>query len=335
VVISKIKIGSEEEGIKVSKLGKAGIIVFFLLSVGVVISALKIVGNIEQNRKTIEQLNVSLEKNKAELTKVKEEKTTLQQELKSEKELKEKIQRELSRKINELQGALSGEKAEKIVWQNKFKTLMKQKTALESKYRNVRQTVLNLQDRLKKISPKVQSPVAGAPSTKITSLPSRKIGGEVMIIAKPFLTLALNKEAVAGLQPALSVYQRGRLIQQLSTRGVRYATVIVRVSGNESLKGIRDNDRIKLSLSPGVKGLFTSPGMKGKILDVIRPGFLNIDLGREGLDRVQPILLVYRGGELFRRIRLAGLDHLTISVETVAGTNIRAIRKRDIVQLTP
>ncbi len=319
-----------------SKLGKTGIIVFFLLSLGVVISALKVVGNIEQNRKTIEQLNTSLENTKAELTKTKEEKAILKQELKSEKELKERIQRELSRKINELQGDLRREKAEIIAWQNKLQAVVKQKTELESKYKKARQTVLNLQEMLKKTSLNGKIPVAGVPSTKkINVLPSKKIGGEVMIIAKPFLTLALNKEAVAGLHPALSIYQRGRLIKQLSTKGIRYATVIVRVSGNESLKGIRANDRIKLSLSPGVKGIFTSPGMKGKILDVIRPGFLNIDLGREGLDRVQPILLVYRGGELFRRIKLTGLDHLTISVETVAGTNIRAIRKRDRVQLTP
>lgn len=325
----------KREGIKVSKLGKIGIIVLFLLSLGAVISALKVVGNIEQNRKTIEQLNTSLEKTKAELTKVKEEKATLAQELKSEKELKERIQRELSRKINELQVDLRGQKAETIAWQNKFKALMKQKTELESKYKKARQTVLNLQEMLKKTSLSGKIPLAGAHSTKIKVLPSKKIGGEVIFIAKPFLTLVLNKEAVAGLQPALSIYQRGRLIKQLSTKGIRYATVIVRVSGNESLKGIRESDRIKLSLSPGVKGIFTSSGMKGKVLDVIRPGFLNIDLGREGLDRVQPILLVYRGGELFRRIRLTDLNHLTISVETAAGTSIRAIRKRDIVQLTP
>ncbi len=319
-----------------SKSGKIGIIVLFLLSIGAVVSALKIVGNIEQNRKTIEQLNTSLENTKAELTKTKEEKATLKQELKSAKELKERIQRQLSRKINELQGELRGQKAETITWQNKFKALVRQKTELESKYKKARQTVLNLQNRPKNISSNVQTPVASeVPSTGVTSLPSKKVGGEVRIIAKPFLTLALSEEAVAGLHPALSIYQRGKLIKELATKGIRYATVIVRVSGNESLKGIRENDRIKLSLSPGVKGIFTSPGMKGKILDVVQPGFLNIDLGREGLDRVQPILLVYRGGELFRRIRLMGLDHLTIVVETVTGTSIRGIRKRDIVKLTP
>ena len=318
-----------------SKLGKTGIIVLFLLSIGAVISALKIVGNIEQNWKTIEQLNTSLETKKAELTKVKEEKATLQQELKSEKELKERIQRELSRKINELQGALRREKADKIAWQNKFKALVKQKTELENRYKKAQQSVLNLQKRLNQISSNVQTPVAEAHSTGITSLPSKKIGGRVRIIVKPFLTLALNKEAVAGLHPALSIYQRGKLIKELSTKGIRYATVIVRVSGDESLKGIRENDRIKLSLSPGVKGIFTSPGMKGKVLNVIKPGFLNIDLGREGLEKVQPILLVYRDGKLFRRIRLTSLDHLTIIVEAVTGTSIKGIRKRDLVKLTP
>ena len=185
--------------------------------------------------------------------------------------------------------------------------------------------------RAKGLVREVRKAVAAAPREALP-LPSRKIGGEVRVVAQPFFSLELDREVVIGLQPALSIYRRDELVKKLAIRGIRHVALIARVARGESLQGIRENDQVNLSLSPGVREMFSSP-LEGEVLDVIRPGFLNINLSKEGLGDVEPTLSVYRDGELFRKIELKDIDHLSITVEAIAS--IKGIRKRDIVRLTP
>jgi len=319
----------------VSKAGKVGTIIFFLFSVGVVISALKLVGNIEEKRKEVDKLTVSLQAKETDLARVREEKTTLEKELETERDLKEQIQREMNLKIQGLLQKVAGEKEEKIAWKNKFEDLVETKNTLENKYREVQQLALNLQEMLKKSPPDVKTQVLKIPSSCSPSLLSKKIGGEVLIIAKPFLSLALDEKELAGLQPTLSIYRKGKLIKELATQGIRYATVVARVDAAEALKGIKNDDRVSLLLSPGTTEMFGSSSMEGKVLDIISPGFFNIDLGKEGLENIQPVLLVYREDALFKKIALRDIEHLTVVVEIVKGTSIKGIRKADIVKLIP
>lgn len=317
-----------------SKAGKVGTIVFFLFSIGAVITALKVVGDIEDGRKKIEDLTVSLNEKKAELVRVMEEKTTLEGDLRRERELKEEMRRKLSQKIEELREEVKEEKEKKVAWKNKFEDLVKTRIELGNKYREAQQTILNLQAMLKESPPDVKPQVIEDSLAETSPLLlSRRIGGEVMVIAKPFLSLELDREEIADLQLTLSIYRKGKLIKELATKGIRYTTLIARVSEEESLEGIRENDRVNLSLTPGVTGIFNSSRMEGEVLDVINPGFLNIDLGEEGLGNVEPTLLVYRGGELFRKIELKDMDHLTIVVEASEGTAVKGVKKKDIVKI--
>ncbi len=91
---------------------------------------------------------------------------------------------------------------------------------------------------------------------------------------------------------------------------------------------------MSLLLLPGVPGMFGSSPMEGEILDVINPGFLNIDLGQEGLENVGPTLSIYRGGKLFRKIELEKMEHLTAMVEVDKGAGIEEIREKDIVKIS-
>ena len=314
-----------------SKKGKVGAIVFFLFSIGAVIFALKLIGNIEESRREIRKLTISLEDRNAELVRVREEKVTLREELKGEKELKEEIQRKLGRRIKELQEEVRREREEKVALKKKLEEPLKARVEWEEKHRELQQTIANLRARLEELPPGVEEQVV---EILPVELPSVKMEGKVTVVAKPFLSLELNREVVAALKPALSIYRRNELIRKLDTKGIRHVNLVARVALEKSLQGIRENDQVKLSLFPGVAEMFTAPRMEGEVLDVIRPGFLNIDLGREGLENVEPILLVYRDGELFRKIELKDMDSLTIMVEAVEGANIRGIRERDIVKLT-
>ena len=328
-----------------SKSGKVGVIVLFLFSIGAVISSLRVIGNIEEKRKEIGELTTSLEETSAELEKTsdeleetstelddaREEKTTLEGELKKEKESKEEIQKELNQKIEkigELERKVEAEEEEKIAWKNKFEERARAMTELENKHKKAQQMVSNLQARLKGLPPGVEEQV-------VEAVPPVRIGGRVMVVARPFLSLELNQEVADDQKPTLSIYRKGSLIKELAVKKIRGAVLIAWVSPEESLKGIREDDQVSLGLSPGAPGIFSLPHMEGEVLDVISPGFLNIDLGQEGLKNIEPTLSVYRGGELFGKIELKGMDRLTVSVEVVEGTNIGRIKKRDIVKLIP
>ena len=65
-------------------MSKAGKAVFFILSIVAVILALKLIGSVKESQKEIENLTVSLENEKAELSKVREEKAVLMKELDKE-----------------------------------------------------------------------------------------------------------------------------------------------------------------------------------------------------------------------------------------------------------
>ena len=318
-----------------SKLKKVGTILFFLFSIGAVISTLRIIGNIEENRKEIDSLTVSLQEKNEELTQVRKEKASVEDELEKEKELKEEMRKELNQKIEELQGKVKEEQGKTVVWKNKFADLEKEKTELENKYKGQQQVISSLQEMLKKSSPNVAVQTANVPSLNVSSLPSKKIEGEVMVVADPFLSLRLGKEAVAGFQPRISIYRKGKLVKEFDSRGVRWAALIVKVGDGESLEGIKESDRVDLSLSPEVTKLFNTSRVEGKVLNVVRPGFLNINLGKEYLEDVQPILLVYRNGELFRKIKLKDIDRLTIVVEAAEGTSVKDIRGKDKAILIP
>ncbi len=318
-----------------SKKGKVGAIVFFLLSVGVVIFALRIIGDIEERRKEIERLTASLEERKVGLVSIKEERANLEKELEGVGGLKEKIERELGQEIIRLREEVGMEKEEKVALEKRFEELGKERATLEERYQQARQALVKLRVRLGELPPVVEEQVVEVPvPPEDLLLPLKKIGGEVINVVWPFLSLELDREVVAGLQPALSIYRRDELIRELNAKRIRHMTLVARVAVENVLQGIRENDQVKLSLSPGVTEMFTAPRIEGEVLDVIRPGFLNIDLGREGLENVEPILLVYRDGELFRKIKLKDMDRLTIMVEIVEEVDIRRIRERDIVKLT-
>ena len=315
-----------------------GTVVFFLFSIGIAISALRIIGNLEEGRKEIEGLTTSLEERNAELTNVKEERATLEKELEGEREqlererrLKEKLHRELNQKITELQGEVRREKEEKAALERGFEELKKERAGLEERYQKARQALVSLEVELEEPPPGVEEQVVEVLPPEI---PPVLVGGEVVSVAGPFLSLELDREVVAGIQPILSIYRRDELIKKLASQGIRGATLVARVAPEEDLEGIRKNDQVALGFSPDVAEMFILPYMEGEILDVIRPGFLNINLGREGLEDVQPILSVYRDGELFRKIELKDLNHLTILVEAVEEVNVRGIRERDRVKLT-
>lgn len=335
-----------------SKKGKVGTIIFFLLSIGITISALKIIGNIEEGRKEIERLTASLEETMAELASVKEERTVLEEELELEREclekerrLTEKLQRELSQKIREIGGlreeveGLQREvrrgKEEKDALGKRFEELEKERAELEERYQDAQQVIANLQVKLEVKLGELLPPVENIAVEDLPmELPLVLVEGKVINTAWPFLNLELNSEVVADLKPALSIYRRNRLIKELDTKRIKGATIIVKVALEGDLEGIGENDQVALGFSQNVEEMFILPYMEGRILDVIRPGFLSINLGREGLEDAEPILLVYRDGELFRKIGLKSLDNLTILVETVEGTNIRGIREEDTVRLT-
>lgn len=314
-----------------SKLGKVGAILFFLFSVGIVISALKIIGNIEEGRKEIERLTTSLEERKAELASVKEERAVLEKELERVKGLKEKIERELNQKITELQEEMKREKEEKAILEKRFEEMVEEMAELEERYQEAQRVIADLGARLEELP---REEIVQLPPEALLLLPPIRVEGEIVNVAWPFLSLELDREVVAALKPALSIYRRNELIRELDTKGIRHVNLVARVALEKSLQGIRENDQVKLNLSPGVAEMFTAPRMEGEVLDVIRPGFLNINLGREGLENVEPILLVYRDGELFRQIELKDMDRLTIIVEAVLEANLRGIRERDIVKLT-
>ncbi|MCD5397421.1 hypothetical protein LR003_00605 [candidate division NPL-UPA2 bacterium] len=313
-----------------SKKGKIGAIVFFLFSIGVVIFALKLIGSIEEGRKEAERLTASLEERKVELVSVKEERVALEKELERARGLKEKIERELSQKITELQEEIGREREEKVALKKRLEEPLKVRVKWEERYRELQQTIANLQARLEELPPVVEEQIV---EILPVELPFVLVEGEVVSIASPFLNLELNREVAAALKPALSIYRRNRLIRELDTKGIRYVNLVARVAVEKSLQGIRENDQVKLSLSPGVAEMFVAPRIEGEVLDIIRPGFLNINLGRKGLENVEPVLLVYRDGELFRKIELKDMDRLTIMVEAVLEANLRGIRERDTVKL--
>lgn len=313
-----------------SKKGKIGAIVFFLFSIGAVIFALKLIGSIEEGRKEAERLTASLEERKVELVSVKEERVALEKELERARGLKEKIERELSQKITELQEEIGREREEKVALKKRLEEPLKVRVKWEERYRELQQTIANLQARLEELPPVVEEQIV---EILPVELPFVLVEGEVVSIASPFLNLELNREVVAALKPALSIYRRNRLIRELDTKGIRHVNLVARVAVEKSLQGIRENDQVKLSLSPGVAEMFAAPRMEGEVLDIIRPGFLNINLGRKGLENVEPVLLVYRDGELFRKIELKDMDRLTIMVEAVLEANLRGIRERDTVKL--
>lgn len=328
-----------------NKLGKVGTIVFFLFSIGIVISALKIVGNSEEKREEIERLTTSLEERNAELAQSKEEKAALETELEQERErlererrLKERIERELNQEIKELreevqdlQKEVRSEKEDKAALEKRFEELEKELAELEERYQKAQQTLTDLQARPGELPPRVEEPV-------VEILPPRPylilVAGEVINVAQPFLSLELDREVVAGLMPALSIYREDELIKALVIRDIHHVTLVARAAIEKSLQGIEETDQVKLSLSPGVTEMFTAPRMEGKVSGVIRPGFLNINLGQEGLENIEPILFIYREGELFRKIELKELNRLTLMVEAIEGANVRGIREGDRVTLT-
>ncbi len=320
-----------------SKIGKVGVIVFFLFSIGAVISAFKLIGNIEEGQKKIEGLNITLQEKSSALVKIEEENATLKKEIEKERGLKEEIQRELNRKITNILKEAEKDKAEKIAWKNKFEDLKKTRTELENKYKEAQQAILNLREMLRESSPNIRANKVVKVPQQPSILPKEMIGGRVLVVAKPFLSLALDRDVVSGLHPVLSIYRKGELVRELDTKGIQYVTFIAGVSPGESslLEGIKKNDRVTLNLLPGATGIFGSTFMKGEVLDVISQGFLNIDLGKEGLGNIEPVLSVYRDNKLFKKIVLKNIDHLTVVVEAGAGTKVKGIRKKDMVKFTP
>lgn len=315
-----------------SKVGKVAIIVFFLFSIGAVISALKIIGNIEDNRAKIETLSLSLKEKETELAGVTKEKVALEEGLKREKSLREVMEKRLSQRIDELRKAVDREEGAKVSWKNKFDNLTKKQIGLERKYKEAKQIILNLKELLKGSSPDIRPQVSKTPS-QVVSVPSEEIGGKIIAVVSPLLSVELNEDVVAGIRPTLFIYRKGKLVGELATKGIRYATLIAIADEGESLRGIRENDRVSLSLSPGATEIFNSPNVEGKVLNVINPGFLNIDLGKEVLRDLKPVLLVYRGGKLFKKIKLKDMDHLTVVVEVVGEANIKGVRDKDIVKI--
>lgn len=314
-----------------SKAGKVGTIVLFIFSMGAVISALQLVGKLEESRKKVQELSLSLEEKEVALARVEKEKIALEEELGSERKLREAMETRLNQKIDELQKTVEREREEKLTLTKRVNDQMNTIEYLKKEYRETEQERLNLEKMLEGSSPEIKGEVPGA----LPSVTSGAIGGKVMAVVSPLLSIELDEDAVAALRPTLSIYRKGKLIKEVATKGIRYLAVMARVNQEEHLIGVRENARVSLSLLPGVSGIFNSPITEGKVLDVIKPGFLNLNLGREAFANMEPSLSIYQNNELVREIKVEWMEHVAMVVEVADEASLRGIGKKDIVEITP
>ncbi len=324
------------------RLGKSGTVILFLISLGAIISALKVVGSWEEQRGRIEALSSSLEGKEAELTKVTQEKDILEkeverqkvafrEELEQEKKLREELQESLGRIVAALKKDLDQEKKEKQSLEGDVKELADAKSNLEKRLEESEQKRLTLESIIKEAPPDVKEQVP----EEITAptLPSKEIGGKVSYVYSPFLSIELEKEATGEVKPTILVYRGEKLIKEVKTKQVHYITMVARVSDETSLEGIVENDQVRLNLLPGVSHLLESEKLSGKIWAVQSPSFLTVALGEETASTISPTLFIYRANRLVREMKLGRIDPVTIVVEAADKTAIKGIRQNDRVEI--
>ncbi|MCK4262171.1 hypothetical protein KAU86_03000 [bacterium] len=319
---------------------KSATIKLFLISLGAIIVVLKVVGSWEEQ---IEALSSSLEEKEGQLIKVTREKDALekenecqkvafQEELKQEKKLRNELRESLNRIAASLKKDLEKERKERATLEEEFKKLKTAKNFYEKEYKGIEQKWLALRKMVEEAAPEVKGQIE-VPGEAISALPSREIGGKLSYVYSPFLSIELEKGAAGDVKPTILVYRGEKLIKEVKAKQIHYMTMVARVAEATSLKGIKENDQVKLNLLPGVSHLLESEKLSGKIWAVQSPSFLTVALGKEAGSTISPFLSVYRDGRLVKEMKLSRIEPVTIVVEVADKMTIKGIRENDRVEV--
>ena len=321
--------------------GKGGTIILFLISLGAIICALKVVTRFEEKRERIEGLSSSLKETETQLAEViqekkdlerkaAEEKVAFQEELEQEKRLRDELQESLGRMVAALKKDLDEERKGKQLLEGEIKELTDAKSVMEKRLEESEQRRLALEKVIEEAPPEVKAEVS---EEVPAALISKEIRGKVSYVYSPFLSIEMEKGAAGEVKPTILVYRGEKLIKEVKTKQIHYITMVARVLNGTSLKGVKENDQVKLNLLSGASHLLESEELSGKIWTVQSPSFLTVALGKEAASTVSPNLSIYREGRLVKEMKLGRIDPVTIVVEVTDKTTIKGIRENDRVEV--
>ncbi|MBT9137632.1 MAG: hypothetical protein DDT31_00169 [Syntrophomonadaceae bacterium] len=315
-------------GEKMTKLEKLRVIISFIISIVILALSLRVVGIIEgwemewriarEEYQKLQERHEELTTERDELKiKIVENKAARLEAI-SEKEKMERLADELRVKIEEITSSLEQERKRSSELKKGTEKLTEEKADIKERHK---MELGLLETELRTVIARYKLQVLAMTPAQDPTM----FTGKVVVVHPPdFLAIGIGDLVAGPLQ--IELFRRGKMVRELSTKGVSHATLLVRVPPGISLDGIRENDKAEVFLLPEAEDIIAFVE-NGKVTDAVAPNFLNVDLGTAA--SLWPDVSIYREGALVGRI-VPEKIYLSVTMEV---PDVRGIRKGDEIKI--
>lgn len=311
-----------------TRLRKLGVVVFFVISVALLLFSLTVVGMVEEEgmrlrivREEYQKLRENYEELAAQRDELKTqiaEKERALTEAIGKKETLEGFVNELEVRIEELTSSLEEEKRKGDALKKEVDKLIEKKADIEERHK---MELALLEEELRMTIARHELQVLAMTPAQDPTM----FTGRVVTVHPPdYLAIGIH-ELVAGARQ-IELFRRGKMVKELSIKGVPHATLLLRIPPGVSLDGIKEGDEVELFLLPDAEDIMAFLE-NGEVRDVIPPNFLNVDLGTAA--SLWPDVSIYRHGALVGRIVPEEI-YLSVIME---APDVRGIRRGDEVKI--
>lgn len=315
------------------KLAKLFLLIIFLIAVCLPPVTVKVSDVINQRKQEIAKLGENLKDTEGKLRTSEEERDELSATLDAEK----KKSAELARSLSFVERQLASVKAELKKKVADLNSCVSERKKLEQQSRKLQEEKSALEEKLlketeelaalKKIVDRGEVITTTATANEREKV-SSKLGKVLGTYGSRFMTVGLCAK-IGGGAPVLFVHRRGKVLGKVVVRRLHEATVVIETSDEELLRQVRAGDIIELEGEELLPGEF----LEGRVSTVSLHGFAGIDINKESRGILNPVFLIYRGGELVGRLESEKVVSLVVVAELGVATYGMRIARGDNLRM--